>query len=487
MSKKRFFRRRWRLFALLLVAGGIIYLLTTSNPAIWPARNVLVYHLVSWWEARTDTPVSPEPGALPGCVRDTDGAPVPAATVLLSEPDGTTHTDTTRLDGCYDGLHIPPGRYVPMAGAPDYGSTAVRPWGVPISIGADEQQTLDITLPPPTLPDVAPGENLRIGQPVTRTWDVPQSSAAVRRDIRYTVGGAPGEKTWLYLPTDATQALPTLLAVYPGPVEGWEGVSIPLAAAGYAVIALGPEYTLELDTDIDTLQRLVAFARAGRLPGADGSRIVVLGGSYSGLHALRLLKRDTDFRGMVLLGPPTDLFDLRRRFENGSFFPPYGLDQALISLGFPNTAPERYWRYSARYHVRADWPPLLLMHSRDDEIVPFQQTELFAAELDRVGVPYDAHFFDGLSHYLLEYDAAEGLTRLYGITTDFLDRSTRERSQSRLKRPALPGEQPACRHRLRAASHGPVCAPGAAPFRTDANVTPAAPAHPPGWAWSRAG
>jgi dipeptidyl aminopeptidase/acylaminoacyl peptidase len=200
-------------------------------------------------------------------------------------------------------------------------------------------------------------------------------------------------------------------------------VSIPLASAGYAVLAVGPAYALDLEPDIAELQRLIAFARAGRLPGVDGSRIALLGGSYSGLHVLRYLERDIDFACVVLLGPPSDLFDMRRRFENGSFFPPYGLDQALIALGTPDRSPERYWRYSAAYHLRGDTPPLLLLHSKQDEVIPYQQSELLARALDRVGAPYEMHVFDGMKHYLLATEASPELSELYRLTLGFLDRN----------------------------------------------------------------
>jgi dipeptidyl aminopeptidase/acylaminoacyl peptidase len=149
----------------------------------------------------------------------------------------------------------------------------------------------------------------------------------------------------------------------------------------------------------------------------------VLGGSYSSLHVQRLLERDGGFRGVVLMGSASDLFDLRRRFEEGSFFPPFGLDQTLIAMGMPDTGPEPYWRYSSRYHLRRDLPPVLLMHSRSDEVVPFQQSEQLAADYARLGVPHEAHYFDGMSHYLLTNQPSEELTRLYTITTDFLRRT----------------------------------------------------------------
>ncbi len=417
---------RWIPALLGLVCGAVLYFLTTDSVAVWPARNVLAYHLHNWW---TDTVGSAPPagvGVLRGCVLSSQGAPVAGASVLVAERNGTTHATTADQRGCYRLAQVPAGRYVPVADAPDFAATSARSWGLPIGVAADSKTVVDLTLPPVSLPTVAPGRDLRLSEPVTLTWELPQPSRAVRREVQFDSVGRPNQLTYLYTPAsrETNQRFPLLLAVYPGPADTWEGVSIPLAAAGYAVVGVGPEYSLELDADIDELQRLVGFARAGLLPGVDGRRIVVLGGSYSGLHVQRLIHRDNSFRGAVLLGPPSDLFDLRRRFEAGTFFPPFGLDQALIALGTPDKQPERYWRYSARWYLRADLPPLLLMHSRDDEVVPFQQTEIWADQLERQGATFEAHFFDGMSHYLLADRPSEELDMLYTITLDFLERTT---------------------------------------------------------------
>jgi acetyl esterase/lipase len=416
-------RRRWLVLVLLLLLVSGIYLATTNNPHIWPLRNIAAYRVAQWWEQRTPAqdhePVGT--GSLRGCVSDSTGAVVSGATVLVSEPDGTTHHDTTGADGCYSLDNLPAGRYVPVAGADGYASAMVRHWGMALRVHSDQQYTQDISLPPRSLPTVTPGTNLRIDDPTTVSWPLPEPAEATRRELHYRSGNRPNQPTWLYTPTESSEPLPTLLAVYPGPADTWEGVSVPLAAAGYAVIAVGPSYSFEPEKDIDELQRLIDFARAGALPATDGQRIAVLGGSYSGMHAMRLVQRDAGLQGVVLLGPPSDLFDMRRRFEEGSISPPFGLDQALIALGWPNTNPGLYWRYSARFHLRSDLPPVLLMHSRDDDIVPFQQSEILARELEQAGILYEAFFFDGMSHYLLADEPSEQLDQLYEMTITFLD------------------------------------------------------------------
>lgn len=413
-------RRAWFTLISLLLLIVLLFLITSDNAAIWPVRNTLLYRATRWWGTAQPAGM----GALQGCVRGVGAAPLTDAAVVVAERDGALHQAQVDARGCYQISGLPDGRYVPIISAPGYDPAAIRSWGLPVRVDAGASTQLDATLVPISLPVVSPGRLLQISAPVTLTWALPQPSQAVRRQLSYDSGGHPNQLTYLYTPVAAGAApLPTLLAVYPGAADTWEGVSIPLAAAGYTVIAVGPAYALDLEDDIAELQRLVAFARAGALPGADGARMALLGGSYSSLHVQALMERDAGFRGVVLLGGISDIFDMRRRFEQGSFIPPFGLDQALIALGTPDISPERPWRYSSRFHLRRGLPPMLLMHSRNDEIVPFQQSEQLAANLERLGVPHEAHFFDGLSHYLLADRPSAELTELYDLTLAFLRRT----------------------------------------------------------------
>ncbi|MGH2368462.1 MAG: alpha/beta hydrolase family protein, partial [Chloroflexota bacterium] len=331
--------------------------------------------------------------------------------------------------------HVPAGSYRPVAGAPGYADVALGsawlPW-TRVDVAAGAETLADIVLPDAVARVVPPGQGLAVGDPETLECAAPLPSQAVRRRITFDSGGQPNQTTLLYTPTPSApppapaMRRPLLLTVYPGPADGWECASVPLAAAGYAVLAIGPAYSFDLERDVDDLARLLGLARAGRLPGVDGTRIALLGGSYSALHVQRLLSRGAvagtvdDVKAVVLLGPPTDLFTMRRRLEDETFIPPFGLDQALIALGFPDWRPLRYWRYSGAFHVRHDQPPTAIIHSRKDEVVPVQQSEFLAAMLAQVGAPHELHIFDEASHYLLS-EGGDALA-IYQITLDFLAR-----------------------------------------------------------------
>jgi dipeptidyl aminopeptidase/acylaminoacyl peptidase len=320
------------------------------------------------------------------------------------------------------------GEYTAVAGAPDVGEAVRR-----VRFGGTVGQvtpSLDFRLAPRPggegMGRVAP-DTLAAG--ITTQGPVPVESAlpVPGRALRWEVALSPRLTTGrilLYLPPDAdarTARYPLLVTAYPGPAEEWEGASIPLAAAGYAVLAYAPPYGFTPEESVGELRALLAAGRDGSLPGVDRARAAILAGSYSGLHALRVLQDEHGspaLRAAVLMGAPTDLFDMRRRLEDRSFVPPFGLDQALVALGFPDREAPRYWRYSGAYHVQRGMPPALLVHSRQDDVVPFQQSELLARMLGEEGVVYELHLLDGGSHYLLS--AEEDARGIYEVTLRFL-------------------------------------------------------------------
>jgi pimeloyl-ACP methyl ester carboxylesterase len=412
--------RRISLTLTLALVLGAGYLLFTDNTRIVPYRNTVQYWVLRRLGALA--PLGDQPrGTLQGTVRSSWGQPLPDATVLLPQIDGTAASAVTNDQGQYT-IETPGGSYVPVAGAPGYDDAVVHTL---LGVGVAPQQTtrLDITLQPRRRRVVAPPQQVQLGAPQAYVVEKPLPASAIRREITYTVGGRPNQPTFYYTPNDDEDTpLPVLLAVYPGPAASWEIVSLPLAQAGYAVIAVGPAYALDLEADVDDLERLIAMAKNGQLPRADSSRIGALGGSYSSLHVLRLAIRDPSaIQAALLLGPPTDIFELRREFEAGTFKPPFGLDKAMVALGLPDRVPERYWRYSARYHARDIEIPLMLIHSKQDEVVPFTQSEILARELERLGKPHELIILEGLSHYLYAPEYAAEVGDLFSKTVNFFD------------------------------------------------------------------
>ncbi len=404
-------------FLSLLVCGG--WLLTSEDVRIFPVRNTLQYEMLQWWWDAVGYPAygaAGQTGDVSGTVRTATGQPLRNAPVVLTRWDGTRYHTRTGTDSTYRVAGIPAGIYTMVIGSYGYAPHAFEG----VEVKAAGVTTRDVALQPLIVspPPFAP--TLTITLPDQKHCDQPLASDALRRTITIRPDQSPEYPFYLYTPISATtnSRLPVLLTLYPGPAEGWDCVSVPLAKSGYAVLAYGTQHRLDLDTDVALVKELLQLVRQGQIPNTDGSRIAVLGGSYSAFHAQRLLQDDVALKAGVLLGAPTDLFDMRRLFEEGSFVPPYGLDKALIAMGFPDREALRYWTYSAAYHVHSEMAPQLLVHSRADDIVPYQQSTLLAEQLDAVGVPYELHFFDGASHYLLEGDT--DALEIYDLTLAFL-------------------------------------------------------------------
>ncbi|WP_026370415.1 prolyl oligopeptidase family serine peptidase [Kallotenue papyrolyticum] len=439
--------------ALALVVLG--WLLTTDHPAVWPVRNVLLYQLLTRrpppppeWAAletvvervrppsRLALPADLPRGALAGAVRGPAGQPIAGATVLVAARDGTTWSAESDAQGRYHLTDVAVGSYIPVAGAPGWEDTAVRTL-LGIQVHAAQVTPFDITLRLRRAQPLRPASEVRLSPPVVARSGGPILATALRRELQFRVGARRNQLTLVYTPDDGRATpLPVLLAVYPGPADSWESVSLPLAEAGFVVVAVGPAYALDLEQDVDDLLRVIALARAGQLPRADGRRIGALGGSYSGLHVLRLAVREPQaLDAALLLGAPTDAFELRRQFEAGTFNPPFGLDRALIALGLPSQVPERYFRYSARYHARAIQAPLMLIHSDQDEIVPVDQSVLLAAELARLGKPHELRILRGMPHYLFAAESSPALDDLFATTLDFLRRELMQAERNAQPKP----------------------------------------------------
>jgi acetyl esterase/lipase len=71
-------------------------------------------------------------------------------------------------------------------------------------------------------------------------------------------------------------------------------------------------------------------------------------------------------------------------------------------------------------HVSADYPPTMLMHSNQDELVPREQSITFAETLNALGVPVELHLFDNVPHM---FDGSKRLGRQAALMVDsFLQR-----------------------------------------------------------------
>lgn len=403
-----------------MLGAVICWSAVTDNIHVWPVRNTIEYYVTrSWWNLSGE-PEQIHRGSIEGRIGDQTGKPIAQAVVLVSEWDGTVHSSRTNLQGQYRIDHVPIGFYRVATSATGYEpaqSTGLLR-GVTVRPNQVVQASCQLTIESAVLkssfsrPQSTDFQDLVCQTPV---------AGSARRETLQFDSQDWHELVYLYRPTgNIDQKLPVLLTIYPGPVDTWECVSIGLAQAGYAVLAVGPAYGMDLTQDVVALRKLLQLVKTGGIEGLDSTKIAALGGSYSALLLELLMLKEPGLSAVILLGPPTNMFDFRRRFEKENFMPPFGLDRALIALGLPSRDPLRYLRHSMVYHVKPSLPATQIFHSYQDTIVPYQQSSLLAESLRQQGVEAELHLFEGSSHYLLE-NGADAMV-IYLKTADFLRR-----------------------------------------------------------------
>ena len=399
-------RLRWVLLSLAgLLLVGSIWLGYSTDPKITGLRNIVQYRVVKVLGGPQVHTAQP-PGAIAGTIRDAGHNPVAGALILVASPLGDTYTATSSADGSYQIAGVPPGRYVPVAGKRGYNdalprtclnglcrkhSVAARP--------EHETGKTDLTLTAAGQPPILVDDSLIVSSTVVVETAAPLPGKARRTHFSFERNRLRLNDCYLYEPAEGDGPFPTLLLVLPGPVLGWEIVPVPFAAKGYSVLAFYPLRGTDIDGDAADLLTALEYLKQGRLPShADPGQLGLIAASYTSLHAYRLLGLTGQVDVALVLGGMADGFAFRYDVETGvaQARPPF--DQVLIALGFPNSSPELYFKYSVIFHPDG-LPPLCLLHGKEDDLVPFNQSVMLDQELTRQGMPHEFYGYEGLMHY----------------------------------------------------------------------------------------
>jgi hypothetical protein len=422
-------RIRWLLFiAIGLLLLGLAWFSFTADPKITGLRNVLHYQVIERLGG-PEVQLDEEPGSISGTIRDPGGNPVPGAIVLVSSPLGHTFTAEADPEGQYHIAEVPPGRYVPIAGKRGYDDAFAQTCFAglcmkhTVTVRPDQESGgADLTFvaiePPVITVDgsliVSPTAKVQVGAPFP-SESLRTSFAFDRADLRLN-------DCHLYEPTEGQGPFPTLLLVLPGPVHAWEIIPVPFAAQGFSVLACYPLRGIDIDQDVADLLTALEYLRRGQIPSrADTGRLALVGASFTSLHTWRLLALTDAMDVTLVLGGMSDGFTFRHDVETGMAHTRPPFDQVLMALGFPNTSPELYFKYSAIFHLEG-LPPICLLHGIDDELSPFSQSVGLADELERRGMPYEFFSYEGLSHYFSTSAANETTQQMFQDSLDCLRR-----------------------------------------------------------------
>jgi dipeptidyl aminopeptidase/acylaminoacyl peptidase len=127
---------------------------------------------------------------------------------------------------------------------------------------------------------------------------------------------------------------------------------------------------------------------------ADGDRLILTGGSAGGYTTLMaLVTHPGVFAAGVCLYGVGNQFTLA--FNDAWKFEAHYNDTLLGAL--PDAA-EVYRARSPIFHADRIRDPLLILHGREDRVVPIAQAEEIVSALRRRGVPHDYHAYDGEGH-----------------------------------------------------------------------------------------
>jgi acetyl esterase/lipase len=218
-------------------------------------------------------------------------------------------------------------------------------------------------------------------------------SRLVARDVSY--GGDVRQKLDVYAPKQDAGALPVIVFVHGGSWQSgnknaYEFVGRALAAQGFVTMVISyrlhpkDKYPAFIE---DAALALKWAAENATLYGGDGAKLFALGhsaGAYNIAMAvldLRYTPIVPKLRGVVALAGPFDFVPL----DSPASIAVFG---HLADL--PPTQPIN--------HVRADVPPFLLLHGRDDVTVRIKNSEALQRGLESVGAEVHLKIYDNMAH-----------------------------------------------------------------------------------------
>ncbi len=260
---------------------------------------------------------------------------------------------------------------------------------------------------------------------------VPRASLSAPAPVSWT--SFDGEEAYgLYYPPASerfvgTGAPPLVVLVHGGPTSHvaatWSAQSQFFATRGYAVLQVnyrgssghGREYMLKLRAswgiyDIEDCRTgAQAMVERGM---ADGSRLVIMGGSAGGFTVLQSLVK---FPGFYKAG--LSLFGVANMFTLASDTHKFEARYLDSLLGPLPEAAAVYKERSPIFHAANIVDPIAVFQGEIDRVVPREQSDSIVASLRSRGVPHEYHVYEGEGH---GWRKAETIEKFYGAVERFL-------------------------------------------------------------------
>lgn len=176
---------------------------------------------------------------------------------------------------------------------------------------------------------------------------------------------------------------------------------VPFAENGYIVIASnyrgnnGSEGKEEFGgVDINDVLNLVPAL--AKVPGADTSRIGLLGHSRGGIMTYKALQNKNIFKTAVVIAGETNLLSL---IETRPEMETFVLSEVIPNY-YENKQKELESRSVIFWPQKLDKVPLLILHGNQDKHVDFKETSKLVGKLEALNHPFQFYTFNNDNHIL---------------------------------------------------------------------------------------
>ncbi len=413
---------------LLLLTLGLLAASRTQTGAA--ALNVVEYRVRAWWWSQTGRP-SYDPtrtGSFSGAIRTANGQPLAGGVALVASVRGEVYQARSDAAGAFRVDGIPPGRYTPMGAA--WGFAESNGPALTINVG-QERKGIDFNLAPYQPSPVEPTA-LTVGPTYVASSDFPTSLTARRIPFTFTLDSLVIEGGQFYVPDVLTQTLPTIFIIYPSPAINWSNVSAAMAHEGFAVITVGPDSDRGLDIEghVRDFRAVFQLWQDGRFadmaPDAtlDHKRWLLMSGSFGSLMLFRALRDLPPPPAIVSVGGISDAFlGVQSLYSTELKIPP-PYDAYVAALGRPDRDPAFFFGYSPLFYA-AHLPPIFIIHSYGDEVIPYNQATALSAALDASQAAHETLLYQDTTHYLDAYNPTDSTYLVFQRAMAFARAHTR--------------------------------------------------------------
>ncbi|WP_369751412.1 alpha/beta hydrolase family protein [Asticcacaulis sp. AC402] len=211
--------------------------------------------------------------------------------------------------------------------------------------------------------------------------------------------------------------LPLIVLPHGGPLDqrdtlGFDWLSQAIASRGYVVLqpnyrgsggyggdfveAAYGQYGRKMQTDLsDGVRTLIADGLV------DPNRVCIVGASYGGYAALAGATLDTGvYRCAVSIAGISDLYDLVYPVGGESRHEVATSDFVIYMKQLLGDGSDRWESISPAHHADKVGIPLLMIHGKDDAVVPIQQMYTMREAMKKAGKPAEVVILKGEDHWL---------------------------------------------------------------------------------------